>query len=147
LPFSSTTPTIYGGNLFSTLAGEYAYSLSIALGLSSSVSSPGGAHRPETGVGGLVLAACHRRPHHPAMFVLVGAAILTAFEILPEQLRPDDAMPAGAAASATSPGGHGHVAALWWARARSSSAPPLRLVARPVRAAPAVHEPPWATRT
>jgi len=40
----------------------------------------------------LVLAACIAAHIIPAMFVLVGAAILTAFEILPEQLRPDDAM-------------------------------------------------------
>ncbi len=85
--------TIYGGNLFSTLAGEYAYSLSIALGLVFlGLFARGVRTGRNRGWAALVLAACIAAHIIPAMFVLVGAAILTAFEILPEQLRPDDAM-------------------------------------------------------
>ena len=53
LPFLfDYTFTIYGGNLFSTLAGEYAYSLSVALALLFlGPVRPGHAHRPAPGLG------------------------------------------------------------------------------------------------
>ena len=68
------TYTIYGGNLFSTLAGEYAYSLSIALALLFlGLMARGlrtGRHRGWTAV---VLAACILAHIVPALFALVGA--------------------------------------------------------------------------
>ncbi|HMD45473.1 MAG TPA: hypothetical protein VKG43_04905 [Acidimicrobiales bacterium] len=84
--------TIYGGNLFSTLAGEYAYSLSLSLavlflGLMASGLRTG-RHRGWTAV---VLAACIASHIVPAAYALVGAVVLTAFELLPERWRPAEA--------------------------------------------------------
>jgi len=86
------TFTIYGGNLFSTLAGEYAYSLSIALALLFlGLMARGlrtGRHRAWAAV---VLAACILSHIVPAIFALVGAVILVLMEMLPDHLRPRDA--------------------------------------------------------
>jgi hypothetical protein len=86
------TFTIYGGNLFSTLAGEYAYSLSIALALLFlGLMARGlrtGRHR---GWAAVVLAACILAHIVPAIFALVGAVILVLMEMLPARVRPRDA--------------------------------------------------------
>jgi hypothetical protein len=86
------TFTIYGGNLFSTLAGEYSYSLSIALALVFlGLMARGlrtGRYRGWTAV---VLAACILAHIVPALFALVGAALLVLMEMLPPRLRPRDA--------------------------------------------------------
>jgi hypothetical protein len=85
------TFTIYGGNLFSTLAGEYAYSLSIALALVFlGLMARGlrtGRHRGWTAV---VLAACVLAHILPALFALVGGVILVLMEMLPARIRPRD---------------------------------------------------------
>jgi len=85
------TFTIYGGNLFSTLAGEYAYSLSIVfallfLGLVARGLRTG-RHR---GWAALVLAACILAHIVPALFALAGAVLLIAMEMLPARIRPRD---------------------------------------------------------
>lgn len=86
------TFTIYGGNLFSTLAGEYAYSLSIALALVFlGLMARGlrtGKHR---GWAAVVLAACILAHIVPSLFALVGAVILVLMEMLPDRVRPRDA--------------------------------------------------------
>lgn len=78
------TWTIYGGNLFSTLAGEYAYSLSIALALVFlGLMARGlrtGRHR---GWAAVVLAACILSHIVPALFAIVGAVLLIGMEMLP----------------------------------------------------------------
>jgi hypothetical protein len=85
------TYTIYGGNLFSTLAGEYAYSLSIALALLFlGLMARGlrtGRHR---GWAAVVLAACILAHILPALFALVGGVILVLMEMLPARVRPRD---------------------------------------------------------
>jgi hypothetical protein len=85
------TYTIYGGNLFSTLAGEYAYSLSIALALVFlGLMARGlrtGRHRGWTAV---ALALCILAHIVPALFALVGAVLLLAMEMLPQRIRPRD---------------------------------------------------------
>jgi hypothetical protein len=85
------TFTIYGGNLFSTLAGEYAYSLSIALALLFlGLMARGlrtGRHR---GWAAVVLAACILAHIIPALFALVGGVILVLMEMLPARVRPRD---------------------------------------------------------
>jgi hypothetical protein len=58
------TYTIYGGNLFSTLAGEYAYSLSIAWPWCSSASWPGDCAPGRTGAGPRRARRVHPGPHH-----------------------------------------------------------------------------------
>ena len=85
LPFLfDYTFTIYGGNLFSTLAGEYAFSLSLTLavlfiGLFACAVREG-LHR---GWAALVLAACILSHIVPGFYALGGAVILTAIELLP----------------------------------------------------------------
>ncbi|HEX3794477.1 MAG TPA: hypothetical protein VHV57_08255 [Acidimicrobiales bacterium] len=85
------TYTIYGGNLFSTLAGEYAYSLSIALALLFlGLMARGlrtGRHR---GWSAVVLALCILAHIVPALFAIVGAALLLGLEMLPDKMRPHD---------------------------------------------------------
>lgn len=108
---------IDGGNLFSTLAGEYSYSLSLALavlflglfarGLRS------GRHRGWTA---LVLACCVLAHIVPGLLALAGAALLTAIELLPARLALHDGAPTSAGATA----GLGdrprpRRQALWWA--------------------------------
>jgi hypothetical protein len=85
------TYTIYGGNLFSTLAGEYAYSLSIALALVFlGLMARGlrtGRYRGWTAI---TLAACILAHIIPALFALAGGVLLMAMEMLPERVRPRD---------------------------------------------------------
>ncbi len=85
------TFTIDGGNLFSTLAGEYAYSLSVALALLFLGLLARGLR---TGKGrtftAIALACCILAHIVPAMFALVGAALLIAAELLPARWRLHD---------------------------------------------------------
>lgn len=97
LPFLfDYTWTIYGGNLFSTLAGEYSYSLSVAfLVLFLGLFARGlrtGRHRVWAA---LALAACILAHIVPGALALAGAAVLTLFELLPARLRlrDDDELP------------------------------------------------------
>ena len=85
LPFLfDTTFTILGGNLFSTLAGEYAYSFSLSLAIAFlglfACAVREGRHR---GWATLVLAVCVLSHIVPGMYALGGAVILTAIELLP----------------------------------------------------------------
>ncbi|HUE06021.1 MAG TPA: hypothetical protein VMP41_01260 [Acidimicrobiales bacterium] len=85
LPFLfDYTYTIYGGNLFSTLAGEYAFSFGVALailflGLFAAAVREG-RHRAWAAV---VLAGCVLSHIVPGLYALGGAAVLTVIELLP----------------------------------------------------------------
>jgi len=85
LPFLfDYTFTIYGGNLFSTLAGEYAFSFSLSLavlflGLFACAVREG----RYRGWAAVVLAVCVLSHIVPAMYALGGAVILTVLELLP----------------------------------------------------------------
>jgi len=106
------TYTIYGGNLFSTLAGEYAFSLSLALAMLFlglfALALRTGRHR---GWAAIVLTACILSHIIPAMFALAGALVLTVFELLPRRVAVDDDRPWGGL-----PGGAGPV---WLGRRRA----------------------------
>ena len=108
------TYTIYGGNLFSTLAGEYAYSLSIALALLFlGLMARGlrtGRHR---GWGAVTLAACILAHIIPALFAIVGALLLIGMEMLPPRIRPRDAWHAHPADDVI-PQVLSRPQALWW---------------------------------
>ena len=85
------TFTIYGGNLFSTLAGEYAYSFSLALailflGLFARVVRSGTCR----GWAAIVLAVCILSHIVPGMLALAGAAFLIVIEIFPARWGFDD---------------------------------------------------------
>jgi hypothetical protein len=85
------TFTIYGGNLFSTLAGEYAYSLSIAFALVFlGLMARGLRTGKHQGWAAIVLAACILSHIVPALFALVGGALLIGMEMLPDRIRPRD---------------------------------------------------------
>ena len=108
LPFLfDYTWTIYGGNLFSTLAGEYPYSLSVALLLvflglfACGVRT--GRHRAWAAI---TLALCMLAHVVPASLAIAGAVVLTIVELLPG-LRLHDA------AGEPSPRSRG--VTLWWA--------------------------------
>ena len=85
LPFLfDYTFTIYGGNLFSTLAGEYAYSFSLSLavlflGLFACAVREG----KYRGWAAIVLAVCILSHMVGGMYALGGALILTVVELLP----------------------------------------------------------------
>ncbi len=85
LPFLfDYTFTIYGGNLFSTLAGEYAFSFSLSLavlflGLFACAVREG----RYRGWAAIVLAGCVLSHIVPGMYALGGAVILTVVELLP----------------------------------------------------------------
>jgi hypothetical protein len=85
LPFLfDYTFTIYGGNLFSTLAGEYAFSFSLSLavlflGLFAAAIREG-KYRVWASI---VLAGCIMSHIVPAMYALAGAVVLTVIELLP----------------------------------------------------------------
>jgi len=83
--------TIYGGNLFSTLAGEYSYSLSISLALVFvglvAYGQRTGRYR---GWAAVVLALCVLAHIVPALWAIAGAGLLTLFDLLPRSLRPRD---------------------------------------------------------
>lgn len=96
LPFLfDYTWTIDGGNLFSTLAGEYAYSLAIPLAL---VFLGLFARGLRTGRGrtwsAVVLALCVLTHILPALLALVGAAVLVVLELLGDRVRSDDGVEA-----------------------------------------------------
>ena len=85
LPFLfDPTFTILGGNLFSTMAGEYAYSLSLALSLLFlglfACAIREGRYR---GWAAFVLALCVLSHIVGGLYALGGAAILTVIELLP----------------------------------------------------------------
>jgi hypothetical protein len=87
LPFLfDYTWTIDGGNLFSTLAGEYAFSLSLTLAL---VFIGLFARGLRTGRGrawsSFVLALCILAHIVPAFLAIGGAVVLMAFELVPER--------------------------------------------------------------
>jgi hypothetical protein len=85
------TFTIYGGNLFSTLAGEYAYSLSIALALVFlGLMARGLRTGKHQGWAAIVLAACVLAHIVPALFAIVGGVLLLIMEMLPARIRPRD---------------------------------------------------------
>jgi hypothetical protein len=94
LPFLfDYTYTIYGGNLFSTLAGEYAFSFSLAvallfLGLFASAVRDG----RYRGWAAVALAVCVLSHIVPGLYALGGAAILTVIELLPRRWGIDDGM-------------------------------------------------------
>jgi hypothetical protein len=110
--------TIVGGNLFSTLAGEYAYSLSIAMALLFlGLFARGlrtGRYRGWTAV---VLAACILSHVVGALFALVGAAILVAMELVPVRYRLHDDGLGNRPGAARAPGRAGvqsAARAVWW---------------------------------
>ncbi len=85
LPFLfDYTFTIYGGNLFSTLAGEYAFSFSLSLAILFlglfACAVREGRYR---GWAAVVLAGCVLSHIVPGLYALGGAVILTAIELLP----------------------------------------------------------------
>src|SRR6516165_1526983 len=85
LPFLfDYTYTIYGGNLFSTLAGEYSFSFGVALailflGLFAAAVREG-RHRAWAAV---ALAGCVLSHIVPGLYALGGAVVLTVIELLP----------------------------------------------------------------
>jgi hypothetical protein len=109
------TFTIYGGNLFSTLAGEYAYSLGIALALLFlGLLARGlrtGRHRVWTA---LALAACILAHIIPGLFALIGGVLLILMEMLPARIRPRDSWHAHPADEVV-PQALTRPQALWWA--------------------------------
>src|SRR5580700_5290744 len=85
LPFLfDYTFTIYGGNLFSTLAGEYSFSFSLSLAILFlglfACAVREGRYR---GWAAVVLAGCVLSHIIPGMYALGGALILTVIELLP----------------------------------------------------------------
>lgn len=119
LPFLfDYTWTIYGGNLFSTLAGEYSYSLSLALALVFvglvATGLRTGRYRI---IAPIVLALCMLSHIVGALFAVVGAGLLTAAELLPERHRLHDDLLGSGAGVARAPGREGVLGrwrALWW---------------------------------
>jgi 6-pyruvoyl-tetrahydropterin synthase related domain len=99
LPFLfDYTWTIYGGNLFSTLAGEYAYSLSLTLAVLFIGLFARGLR---TGRGrfwsAAVLALCILSHIVPALLALGAAAVLIVFELVPARFWVHDDPPETAA--------------------------------------------------
>jgi hypothetical protein len=92
LPFLfDYTFTIYGGNLFSTLAGEYAFSLSLSLAiLFIGLYARGLRTGRGRALSAIVLALCILAHILPALLALGGAAVLTLFELLPTRFSLDD---------------------------------------------------------
>ncbi|MGH8988116.1 MAG: hypothetical protein ACRDXC_05900 [Acidimicrobiales bacterium] len=119
LPFLfDYTWTIYGGNLFSTMAGEYSYSLSVALLLTFlGLFARGlrtGRHRAWAA---LALALCVLAHVVPAVLAFAGAFVLTALELLPSCVfSGDDAdHPPDLARDSLSASARSRGATLWWA--------------------------------
>jgi len=119
LPFLfDYTWTIYGGNLFSTLAGEYPYSLSLALALVFiGLFARGIRTGRHGGWAAVVLALCILAHIVPAMFAIVAAGLLTVCELLPSSVGlRDDLRPASTSRGPEDrrvDGGRARV--LWWA--------------------------------
>ncbi len=108
LPFLfDYTWTIYGGNLFSTLAGEYAFSLAVPLALLFLGLFARGLHTGRgRGWAAVVLALCIATHIVPALMALAGAAVLVVLELLGGAIRADDAMPDRS--------GRWRLRTLWW---------------------------------
>jgi hypothetical protein len=110
--------TIVGGNLFSTLAGEYAYSLSIALAvLFLGLFARGLRTGRSRGWTAVVLAVCILSHVVGALFALCGAAILVAMELLPVRYRLGDDGLDHRTGAARAPGRAGVLStgrAVWW---------------------------------
>ncbi len=128
LPFLfDYTWTIYGGNLLSTLAGEYAYTFSVALLVAFLGLFARGLRTGRLRVwSALVLAACLLAHVVPGALAVAGAGVLTVMELLPSRVRPrDDLDPggptrrgrhvAGAAAAEAARHDRSGLAVLWWA--------------------------------
>jgi hypothetical protein len=106
LPFLfDTSFTILGGNLFSTLAGEYAFSLGLALAL---VAIGLFARGLRTGrgviVSSIVLSVTLAAHILPWLWALVGIAVLLVIDLLPEGFGFRDPLPAPARAPLRSTG-------------------------------------------
>ncbi len=85
------TFTIYGGNLFSTLAGEYSYSFSIALALVFlGLMAQGLRTGKYRGWTAALLAVCILAHIVPGLFAIVGAILLIGLEMLPWWMSPRD---------------------------------------------------------
>jgi hypothetical protein len=83
--------TIYGGNLFSTLAGEYAFSLGVPLALLFlGLFARGLRTGRGRGVSAVVLALCILTHIVPAMLALAGGVVLVGLELLGDKIRSDD---------------------------------------------------------
>ena len=115
LPFLfDYTFTIYGGNLFSTLAGEYAYSFSLSLavlflGLFACAVREG----RYRGWAAIVLAGTVLSHIVPGMYALGGAVILTVVEFLPARWGIADSRSASGASDPHA--GGAPTRTLWWA--------------------------------
>jgi hypothetical protein len=92
LPFLfDYTWTIYGGNLFSTLAGEYSYSLAIPLALVFlGLFSRGLRTGKGRGWAAVVLALTILTHIIPAAMALAGAVVLVVLELMGDLVRSDD---------------------------------------------------------
>jgi len=93
LPFLfDSTFTIDGGNLFSTLAGEYAFSLSLALSfLVIGLFARGVSEGKGSIITPIVMALCLASHLVPFLFAGVGAGLVTLWSVLPWRLRGDGA--------------------------------------------------------
>jgi hypothetical protein len=107
LPFLfDYTWTIYGGNLFSTLAGEYAYSLAIPLALVFIGLFDRGLRTGKgRGWAAVVLALCILTHIVPAFLALAGAGVLIVLELAGRWVRSDDGRESA---------GLGRVRGVWW---------------------------------
>ena len=96
LPFLfESSFTISGGNLFSTLAGEYAFSLSLALSLLTLACFARGLRTGRGWLLGAVLLALTLAAHVlPWLWALVGIGVLVVLDLLPSSLRFSDPIPA-----------------------------------------------------
>jgi len=116
LPFLfDSTFTIDGGNLFSTLAGEYAFSLSLALSLVVIGLFARGAR---TGAGSIVtpivMAVCLASHLVPYLFAVLGAAVVSMLALLPARWLPGDEAQGGTLGLRPPPQPP-VTARLWWA--------------------------------
>ena len=96
LPFLfDTSFTILGGNLFSTLAGEYAFSLSLALALLAiGLFARGLRTGRGVVVSSIVLSITLAAHVLPWLWALLGIAVLVAIDLLPERAGFRDPLPA-----------------------------------------------------
>ena len=117
LPFLfDYTFTIYGGNLFSTLAGEYAFSFSLSLavlflGLFACAVREG----RYRGWAAVVLAGCVLSHIVPGLYALGGAVILTVIELLPARWGIADSRLRLSGATTRRPEPVPRTRILWWA--------------------------------
>ena len=121
LPFLfDSTFTIDGGNLFSTLAGEYAFSLSLALSL---VVIGLFARGVRTGAGSVltpvIMALCLASHLVPFLYAMAGAAIASVLFVLPDRWLPGDRAQ-GSTGGMLEPVGPSIRSRIWWS-ARSAA--------------------------